>query len=32
MNAYVVDRNGLMENIRILQEKAAGTPIYGVIK
>lgn len=32
MNAYVVDRNGLMENIRFLQEKAAGTPIYGVIK
>ena len=32
MNCYVVDREGLQNNIRILREKAGATPIYGVIK
>lgn len=32
MNAYVVDRNALVSNIHVLQEKAGDTPIYGVIK
>ena len=32
MNAYIVDRSGLMENIRLLKEQAGSTPIYGVIK
>lgn len=32
MNAYVVERAALAENIRILREKAGDTAIYGVIK
>ena len=32
MNCYVVDKEGLQENIRILREKAGDVPIYGVIK
>ena len=32
MNAYVVERAALAENIRILKEKAGDTAIYGVIK
>ncbi len=32
MNAYIVDRSGLMENIRRLKDAAGDTPIYGVIK
>lgn len=32
MKAYIVEKAHLMENIRILREKAQDTPIYGVIK
>ena len=32
MNAYVVDRKALEQNIQVLREKAGDTPIYGVIK
>ena len=32
MNAYVVDRKALEQNIQVLREKAGNTPIYGVIK
>lgn len=32
MKAYVVETAALTENLRILREKAQGTPIYGVIK
>ena len=32
MNAYVVDRKTLEQNIQVLREKAGDTPIYGVIK
>ena len=32
MNLYIVDRKALEHNIRVLQEKAGDTAIYGVIK
>lgn len=32
MKAYIVEKADLIENIRILREKAQDTPIYGVIK
>lgn len=32
MKAYIVNQSDLLENIRILKEKAGSTPIYGVIK
>lgn len=32
MKAYIVEKADLMENIRILRERAGDVPIYGVIK
>lgn len=32
MKAYIVDRTALIKNIRLLQERAAGVPMYGVVK
>lgn len=32
MKAYIVNKQDLAENIRILKEATGGTPIYGVIK
>lgn len=32
MKAYIVEKAALLENIRILRDRAGDTPIYGVIK